>query len=394
MNRRRKVAVLTVGRSDFSILRPLLHKLQEAPDVDAGLLVAGAHFDPDGGMTVTEVRASGVPVWGAYNQQIFEKTPAGTAAAMAQTLTAMSRILGDVCPDLLVILGDRFEAVAAGLAAVPFGIRLAHISGGSITRGATDDVYRHCLTKMAHLHFCDLPEFRTRIISMGEQPAFVFPHGALGIDGLAASQPLTVHALRNYFALLPGFSDDFALLNLHPETQNIAQTQTMVAATIAALEAEGLSVLATAPNADAGSGIILEALQQACARNGNWAFIPHLGSALYYPVMGLARFMIGNSSSGIIEAATMKLPVVNIGNRQEGRHSGANVLHVPSNQMAIAQALAQLKEPDFQMRVRQMENPYGHGNVAEKIMQSLRALDFGKEVPVAKLFYDGAPGRT
>lgn len=381
-----RVGILSVGRSDFSILKPLIVKLQAAEDVSVGLLVAGAHFDIEGGNTIQDVRASGLPIWGEFSQQIFEKTPAGTAVAMAETLGAMAQLLPNLKLDILVILGDRFEAVASGLAAVPLGIRIAHISGGSITRGATDDVYRHCLTKMAHIHFCDLPEFKNRIVRMGEQPDYVFSHGALGIDGLAHFEKITVQVLRDHFVLPPTFNDDFALLNLHPETQNIEVTEALVSSTIAALEENGVSVLATAPNADAGSDIILQAIQQACERNAGWAFIPHLGAQFYYSVMGLARFMIGNSSSGIIEAATMKLPVVNIGARQEGRYSGDNVIHVPIGKHPVIGALQKLKTLEFQAMVQAMENPYGHGDVAQKIVQSLRELDFGQAVPIAKHF--------
>lgn len=384
-----RVAVLTVGRSDFSILLPLLHKLQSAPDVLLGLIVAGGHFDPAGGMTISEVHASDIPIWGQFDHGNFEKTALGSGCTMGDTTKAAAQILAELNLDLLVILGDRFEALAFGLAAIPHGVRIAHISGGSITRGATDDVYRHCLSKMAHIHFCDIPEFADRIIRMGEQPDFVFPHGALGIDALAAAEPVPLQDLCEHFQLPSIFRSGFALLNLHSETQNLSSGAELASQIIKALEVDGLPVLATAPNADPGAEVIRRAITATCQSHDHWAYVPHLGAKYFASTMGHAQFMIGNSSSGIIEAATMKLPVINVGDRQEGRYTGRNVFHVEARAADISQAITVLRSRDFQAALNTLENPYGEGDVGEKILESLRSLAFGRRVPLAKHFYDG-----
>lgn len=379
----RRIAVVTVGRSDFSILRPLVQLLRATPGFDAGFWVGGAHFDPAGGMTLRDIEASGLPVWARVQAQSFGHTPAGTAAAMADQLRGFGAAAEGATaeggagprPDLVLILGDRFEAVAAGLALVPFGIPVGHLSGGSITEGAIDDVFRHALSKLAALHFCDLPEFARRIQQMGEEPARIFTVGALGLDGVRAAPPRDFAALRDQFAF-DGLQPGYVLATLHPETRSPALTRPMAEAMVAALAASGRQVIYTYPNADPGADQIIEVLQGAAAAHPGQFLVRNFGFAWFYTAMAHAGLVLGNSSSGIYEAASFGLAVVDIGDRQKNRFHGANVLHCGPTQPEIAACLAQATAPGMAALLAGFHNPYGDGRAAQRILRVLQDLDW------------------
>lgn len=372
-----RVAVVTVGRSDFSILRPLCRRLVDAPGIETGLWVGGAHFDAQSGMTVNNVRASGLPVWAEIDAPPEERTPEGAARVMAAQIRGFATAAGRDRPDLVLILGDRYEAVAAGLAMVPFNIPVGHISGGSITEGAIDDVFRHCLTKMAALHFCEIPEYARRIHQMGEPADRIFTVGALGLDGIRERSAQSLPELRARFGLGDDLGAGYALATLHSETRSLAMTDRMAAAMVAALEAAGLPVIYTYPNADPHADRIVAAIEAAAARNPNHHVVRNFGVDWFYAAMAHAGLLIGNSSSGIIEAASFRLPVVNIGDRQKGRFHGANVLHAAPDRDAILAAIGEARGPKMAARVAAFENPYGDGRTAERIVSVLRSGDVG-----------------
>lgn len=374
---RRRIAIVTVGRSDFSILRPLARLLADDPAFDAGLWVGGAHFDPAGGMTLRDIEATGLPILARVKAHAFGHTPEGTVAAMAEQLAGFGRaIAGGPRPDLVLILGDRFEAVAAGLACVPHDIPVGHISGGSITEGAIDDVFRHALTKIAALHFCDVPEFARRIQQMGEEPGRIFTVGALGLDGIHAAPPKPFADFRAQFGFA-GLEPGYVLATLHPETRAVDRTGPMAQAMVAALAATGRQVIYTYPNADPGADTIIAAIEQAARTHPGHFAVRNFGVAWFYTAMAHAGLVVGNSSSGIYEAGSYRLPVVDIGNRQKNRFHGANVLHSGASQAQIAGCIAQAASPEMAAKLAGFVNPYGDGNGARRIAAVLRRIDWG-----------------
>lgn len=391
----RRVAVATFGRSDFSILRPLCEQLAACDGFDVGLLVTGNHFDAASGRTVDDVKASGVPLWALVDPGPYERTPQGTVATMANQMTGFAAAVADVAPDLVLILGDRFEAVAAGLAMVPVGVPVGHLSGGSITEGAFDDVFRHCLTKIAALHFCDLPQFARRIQRMGEAPSRIFTTGALGLDGLVTAPRRSVHELAAHFGF-DGLQPGYALLTVHSETglpgQAEAVSAEMTDAVLDALAVSDHQVVCTNPNADPGSAAILERLEAAKRSpvfRGRLFHVANFGSAWYPTAMAHAGFMIGNSSGGIIEAATFELPVVDIGDRQKGREHGANVVHSGRSRAEIAAAIAEVTAPSFAGRASS-GNIYGDGRGGRRVVAALSRIDW-EDLRRPKPFADPDP---
>lgn len=369
----RRVAVATFGRSDFSILRPLCVMLDADPAFDLGLLVGGAHFDPASGRTVDDVEASMLPIWARIDGGRYDRSAQGTVAVMAAQMTGFAAAVADARPDLVLILGDRFEAVSAGLAMVPMHVPVGHLSGGSITEGAFDDVFRHCLTKVAALHFCDLPEFARRIQRMGEAPSRIFTTGALGLDALVGAPRRPFDEFIAHFGF-DGLRPGYTLATLHPETAYPSETDEMAAAMFEALEGAGRQVVCTHPNADPGSADIIARIH-AAASSPDVYVVPNFGSAWYPTAMEHAGLMVGNSSGGIIEAATFGLPVVDIGDRQKGRAHGPNVLHCGRETLAIAAALTAATAPSFASSAAS-GNLYGDGRGAERVVDALGQLDW------------------
>ena len=372
-----RTAILTVGRSDFSILYPFIKALAEDPDFDAGLWVGGAHFDPDAGPTINDVIATGLPIWAKLPCTVFEKSPSGTARAMAEQMEAVAAALGQGTePDVIVILGDRFEAIAVGLALVAYNIPVAHISGGSVTEGAIDDVFRHCLSKTAAFHFCEVPDFARRIQQMGEAPQTIFTVGALGLDGVRSTPRESFAALSKQFGLPAHFRSDYALATLHPETRSLARTEDMVQGMLESLRVASLQTIVTYPNADPHADVIIAAIESEARANSNVHLVKNFGIRWFYSAMEHAALVVGNSSSGIIEAGSFRLPVVNIGDRQKGRYCEENVIHCAPDTPGIAAALAQATDPAFRSGLADFRNPYGDGHSTARILTALRGIDW------------------
>ena len=387
---RRRIAVATFGRSDFSILRPLCGLLVASDLFDVGLLVGGAHFEEVSGRTITDVEASGIPVWARVDPGIVDRSPLGAVRVMSEQMSGFAAAVDSASPrpDLVVILGDRYEAVAAGLAMVPLGVPVAHISGGSVTEGAIDDVFRHCLTKIAALHFCDLPEFALRIHRMGESADRIFTTGALGLDAFVGEPRSTFEEFTARFSLV-GLEPGYTLMTLHPESRHPDRTGPMCAALVSALRATDRQVVATYPNADPGADEIVEQLLELDG-DSQFHVVRSFGPDWYPTAMAHASLMIGNSSGGIIEAASFGLPVVDIGHRQGGRDHGANVLHSERDEESIGRAIEQATEPSFVELVASEGNIYGDGRAAERVLQALTSVEWSI-VSAPKPFVDPDP---
>lgn len=395
----KRVAVATFGRSDFSILRPLCRMLDADPDFESGLWVGGAHFEEVSGRTVTDIEASGLPIWARIDGGTYERSPLATVEMMATQMRGFGVVAAGQegtgvrttgpRPDLLLILGDRFEAVAAGLAMVPIGVPVGHISGGSITEGAIDDVFRHCLTKIAAVHFCDLPRFAQRIQHMGEPTDRIFTTGALGLDACIGA------SVRDFDAFvaghgLAGLRPGFVLATLHPESQRPEVTRPMAEAMVAALSDTGRQVVYTYPNADPGSDSVIEIVEAVAASSPDSYCVRGFGADWFPTAMAHAGVMVGNSSGGIIEAASFGLPVIDIGDRQKGRDHGPNVIHCNRDRTAILEAISTATHPDFEPFAA-APNVYGDGRGAQRVMAALASLDWST-ISAPKRFADPQPG--
>jgi UDP-N-acetylglucosamine 2-epimerase (non-hydrolysing) len=344
----KSIGVITTSRADFGSYVPLLEEFVNHSDFDVRLFVYGSHVPRDAPWKIA----------GRISAEMQSDSPCAVANAMGDATAAFAHAYHKWRPDLLVAFGDRFEMHAAVTAAVPFRIPIAHLHGGEITEGAMDDALRHSITKLSHLHFPATEAYRDRIVQMGEEPWRVVVSGALAIDAIART---AAHA-------------DCAghlLVTFHPETLALERTEFQITELLAAIESTNLPVLFTGSNADPGGALIMTRIREYCASHANATLIENLGSERYFSAMRSCACMIGNSSSGLIEAPSFRVPVVNIGERQAGRIRAANVIDCADNRASIGAAIAKAISPEFRESLSDLVNPYGSGHAAEIIVRTL-----------------------
>ena len=384
----RTIAAVTVDRSDWGIYRPVLRGVVDHPALRLHLIVTGTHLDPRYGETVTDIEADGFEVADRVRIPTRRTTPAAVAERMGRATLGLAEVLDRVAPDLLLVLGDRLEMHAAAVSALPFCIPVAHIHGGELTLGAVDDALRHSITKLSHLHFVSTEDHGRRVRQLGEEPARVLVSGAPGLDNLGAVELLDAAE----FAEVVGLPLDPAplLVTYHPETLGAVPIGEQIGEMLAALDAVGRPVVFTGTNADPGGRAVLRAVDAFVEARDHCVRVQHLSTAGYFSAMHHCAAMVGNSSSGIIEAASFELPVVNVGGRQEGRVRGANVIDVGAARDEIADGVRRALAPGFAAALRGMGNPYGDGHAAEAIVGRLASVDL--EGLVRKPFVDWPEG--
>lgn len=380
----RTICVVTATRAEYGLLRPVVQKLAADDGLRLQLVVTGAHLCPWLGETVREIEADGLPI--AARLPIFQENEEPVAQTIARTLEVFDGWFAAHRPDAVLLLGDRFEIFAVATAAAARHIPIAHISGGDVTLGAADEYYRHCITKMAALHFPSCADSAARLVRMGEEPSRVFCVGGLGDENIRTLPKMS----REELCTSTGFPlmQPFALVTYHPETSADAPDPAdQVEALCAAMEAvPGVFWLITGSNADAGGQICTQKMQAFAAAHPDRAgFIQSLGLRRYLSAMQCAALVAGNSSSGVVETPTFGVPTVNIGQRQAGRLICANVLCCPAETAAIEDALRKALSPAFAETARTAKSPYNGGDTSGKICEVLRRFDFA---PV-KTFYDG-----
>lgn len=388
----RTIGVVTGSRSDYGSVRPILRAIQESPQLRLHLFVTGMHLAPEFGLTVRVIEADGFEIGDRIEMLLSSDTPEGIAISMGVGTAGFAHAYARVRPDLVVVIGDRFEMLAAALAALPFKIPVAHLHGGELTQGAIDDALRHSLTKLSHLHFAATDDAARRIIQMGEEPWRVTVSGAPSLDTLRTVTALGPEELSAQYGLQLQRAP--LLVTYHPVTLEYEQTEWQVRELLGALEACGFSTVFTAPNADTNGRIITRLMQEFVDRAPAARLITNLGTPGYAGLMRRAAAMVGNSSSGIIEAPSFELPVVNIGTRQQGRARAENVIDVGYRREDILEGIRRATAPEFRARLRGRSNPYGDGHAAEVIVQRLRDVPVDHDL-IAKRFLDApAPLHT
>lgn len=381
----RTIGVVTVGRSDYGLYRPVLHAIESHPDLQLRLIVSGAHVESHLGLTIREIETDGFPIADRFSIIQPGDGPESIARSMGAGVAAFADCYARQPLDLLLILGDRFEMHAAGLAALPFNLPVAHIHGGELTLGAMDDALRHSLTKLSHLHFVTTEEHARRVRQLGEEPWRITVSGAPGLDNMKSISLLDSTA----FAARFGFPLDPAplLITYHPVTLEYGDVAAQMAELIAALESFPQPLLFSLPNADTGSSVIRKALEAFIQRRSHACLLDNMGTQGYFSAMKAAAAMVGNSSSGIIEAASFELPVVNIGRRQEGRLRAQNVIDCGNARSDIATAITRAISPEFRKSLHGLINPYGDGHAAERIVERLATVPLDATLRIKK-FHD------
>ncbi len=367
---RRRIAVVTGGRADWGPLRPVLEAIAAEPALELLLIASGEHLSSDHTSSLDLLVRDGFAPAAVVDALLFSDRPAGIAKSIGIATMGFAQAFEQLRPDLLMLLGDRFEILAAAAAALPFALPIAHVHGGEVTEGAFDEQIRHAVTKLAHLHFVSTPEFERRVLQMGEAPDRVFVSGAPSLDAIAGRRRWSAAELAAELGI--DFDPAPLLVTYHPETLSLASLDADLDALFGALADVGRQCIVTHPNADTHGRRVLARCQAYVADHPGSVLVPQLGSEKYFSVMEHAAAMVGNSSSGIIEAASFALPAVNLGDRQKGRPRGANVIDVPCDRHAITEAVRTAVAPAFRVSLWGINNPYGDGHAASRIVSVLR----------------------
>jgi UDP-hydrolysing UDP-N-acetyl-D-glucosamine 2-epimerase len=376
---KRTIAVVTSSRADYSHLYWPLHDLAEHPEVDLKLIVLGAHLAPQFGETVKEIEKDGFPIAARLECLLSSDTDVGMAKTLGVAVLALADLLGQMRPDLLLLIADRYEMLAPASVALTLRIPIAHIEGGEISEGAIDDAVRNALTKMSHIHFTSTEDARTRVVAMGEEPWRVHRAGAPSLDHLRRSRLLDVHELKE--RLQVNLERPTVVVAYHPVT--IVRDTTQEADFLfAALENVNAQILFCYPNSDAGSHALMQRTRTLLAKRGDARVYVNLDAVTYWSLLRQIALLIGNSSSGIMEAASFALPVVNVGFRQKGRERARNVLDAEPETNAILARIREGMSDDFRASLAGMTNPYGDGRAAETIVRVLTTTPLSEELLV------------
>lgn len=382
----KKIAVFTGTRAEYGLLYWILKGISASKNAELQLLVGGMHLSSEFGYTVNQIEKDGFDITDKLEFLLSSDSPVGISKSLGLAVISAAESFARNKPDVVVILGDRFEALAIAQAAMIAAIPIAHIHGGEITQGVIDDSVRHAITKMSYLHFTSTETYRKRVIQLGEQPQNVFNVGAPGIDNINKLPLMELDELAN--SLQIQLSHPFLLVTYHPVTLLADKADEELKCLLSALDKfPEYQVIFTYPNADTYGRNLIEILKAYQQKNKERTFLlESMGQLRYLSAMKLASLVLGNSSSGIIEAPSCKVATVNIGDRQKGRLSAESIIHCKGDESSIYQAIQHALSEKIQSTLDNVINPYGDGQSSEKIVQQLIDCELVKHTQ--KVFYD------
>jgi len=381
----RKICVITGTRAEYGLLRWVMQGIKDDRDLMLQIIVTGMHLSPEFGLTYQEIEQDGFQIDRKVEMLTSSDTSVGIAKSIGLGLIGFADALNELQPDLIVVLGDRFEIFAAVSATLVARIPVAHLHGGEATEGLIDEALRHAITKMSHLHFVAAEAYRQRVIQLGEQPDHVFLVGGLGIDNIKRLQLLDRSELEASIDFKLGPKN--LLITFHPVTLETATAENQMEELLAVLAAlKDTHLIFTLPNADTDGRTLIKMVEKFVAQHPNARCYISLGQLRYLSCIVQVDGVVGNSSSGLIEVPSFKKGTINIGDRQRGRLQAESVINCEPTCESIATALSQLYSIDFQMSLHDVTNPYGEGGASEAIISTIKAVSL--DGLLKKRFYD------
>ena len=383
---KRKICVITGSRAEYGLLHWLMKGVLMANDFQLQIIATGTHLSPDFGLTYKEIEEDGFDINKKVEMVLSADTPSAIAKSTGLGMIAFADVFTDLKPDIVVILGDRYEIFAAAFSAFIACIPIAHISGGETTEGAFDEAIRHSITKMAWWHFVAADEYAKRVIQLGEDPKRIFNVGSLGVDAIKKLRFLTKQELMDKTGIV--FGKRNLLVTYHPVTLEKQTSRKYFQSLLDVLnELDDVYLIFTMPNADSDSRIIKQMIDDYVATHkGNSIAFTSMGHTNYLSTLQFIDGVVGNSSSGLGEAPTFKIGTINIGDRQKGRLKAKSVIDCVPTKKSIKMAIETLYSRDFQKALLSVESPYGEAGAAEKIIRVLQETKFPEEIK--KGFYD------
>jgi len=394
MNRLRKVrvCVVTATRAEYGLLRPIIQMMEYDTDIDSSIVVTGMHLSPEFGLTYKEIENDGVLINKKIEILLSSDTGASISKSMGLALTGFADYFSDHAFDMVILLGDRYETLAVAIAAMNAGIPIAHLHGGEITIGAVDDAIRHAITKLSYLHFTSTEEYRKRVIQLGESPDRVFYVGALAIDNIEQEKLLSREELSEQLGI--DLSGDYAVVTFHPTTLENDTAAYQVKELLEALSVfQDWHYVVTKANADKDGRVINKMLDEYAGAHTNVHVYSSLGTQRYLSALKYATAVIGNSSSGLLEAPSFHIPTVNIGDRQKGRVRADSVFDCKPIAADIIRCIKLVRSEETRSYVKTVENPYkcnrdGAGTTAHQIVSIIKEYVLGNRINLKKIFYD------
>lgn len=383
----KRIVILTATRAEYGLLKPIIEKLNTDEDFDMRLVVTGTHLVPEFGMTIREIEADQIPIDKKIEIVLSSDTPVAVSKSMGLAMISFAEYFEECDPEALIVLGDRYETLAVCCAAMNARIPIFHLHGGEATEGLIDEAVRHSITKMSYLHFASTESYRRRIIQMGENPERVFNVGAMGVEN-ALHMPLLSKAELEA-SLGRKLGEKFAVGTFHPVTLEKNTAEIQAKELLSAIEDYGdLVFLFTKANADSGGRIINKLMEEYAGNHRNLILVDSLGMQRYLSAVSHASFVIGNSSSGLIEVPSFGIPTINIGDRQKGRIAGRTVIWCEPQRDDICRAIDTGLSRTFRESIKNAVNPYGSGNTSDKIISIVRDFTLNEKMDIKKKFYD------
>jgi GDP/UDP-N,N'-diacetylbacillosamine 2-epimerase (hydrolysing) len=371
---KRKVCVVSGGRSDYGLLKWLMKAIQSDENLELQVVATGTHLSPKFGSTLNEIEQDGFVINEKVECLDISDSALSTTNAMAKTMIGCAESYSRLRPDLVLVLGDRFEVFSAAAAALVANIPIAHLHGGEVTSGAIDESFRHAITKMSALHFVANDDYRSRVLQMGENSKFVYTVGGLGVDAILNVATVSKEQLSIDLGI--EFLSKSLLITFHPETATSNSAENQIGELIKSLaKLNETTLIFTLPNSDVGNSVITESIQSFVAENKNSYFFESLGQTRYISMLKFVDGVVGNSSSGLTEAPTFKIGTINIGERQKGRMQASSVLSCDATEKQISEALTIMLSEGFQATLETTVNPYGVGGSSFKIANILRDVE-------------------
>ncbi|MHC1682467.1 MAG: UDP-N-acetylglucosamine 2-epimerase [Clostridiaceae bacterium] len=381
----KKICVITGTRAEYGVLKHTLLEIKKSKTLELKLIVTGTHLSKDFGYTINEIKEDGFYIDESIPILMNERSKDGIAKEMGLFMIQLSQVFQKLEPDMLIILGDRYEMLAAASTAMVMNIPIAHISGGEITEGSIDDPIRHSITKMSHIHFPGADIYGKNIINMGEEPWRVFNIGDPGIENIKKTNFLTKEEIKKELDV--EVDENTLLVTYHPVTLEIDMLHYQIDNLLNAIIKLNKNTIITYPNADNGGEYIINRLEELKDKYNNIHVFKNLGSRKYLSIMKLCGTVVGNSSSALIEAPFLKIPVVNIGERQKGRLMAENIICCSNQCDEIVKAINKSLSSEFKEKVKNTKSLYGEGDTSREIVKILEDITIDDKLLKKKLVW-------
>ena len=385
----KKICILTATRAEYGLLKPVIRKFLLQKQFDIQITVTGMHLSPEFGLTYKEIEADGIPIDRKIEILLSADSPASISKSMGLAMISFADYFNETKPDLLLVLGDRYETLAVVIAAMNARIPIAHLYGGDITEGAVDDAVRHAITKMSYLHFTATPNHARRVIQMGEAPERVFYTGAMAVENAKNVKLLSKDELKAQIGFDWG-KNRLAVVTFHPVTLENNTAEEQCRNLLEALdEIPNLNMIFTKANSDTDGRIINQMLDVfAAAHSKKCCVFTSLGQLRYLSVISMADVVVGNSSSGLSEVPSFHVPTVNVGDRQKGREAGMTVIHSKTDKESIVSAIEKALSSQFRSEIVNAENPYEKDGTSDEIVNRITEFMVKGKIDLKKKFYN------